>query len=309
MAKKKHRTIGDIFDYHFYALLGRLFRITFSILTRRKLAADKPLSDFSLVLFSGHKGSRMIKAVLLSIYYRWEKIPPVILVSDGTPKEALQAVMQFWPYPFEIKSWEDCAAFHQEKGRQSIVEFSRVNIFARKLLSVLAEAEIRPVLYCDTDVIWLAEPRLPVTAPGKSCSMRISTDIVHCYHIPAIRWLNRPDLLEKPAINAGVVYMSGPVYEEYTGFDEIMGFMKIFDEGPAEQMSFALLADRLGDTWSLEEIYLNITDTHWPLLPGYLFSGKAFARHHVATKHSWFWRDILLIVLFKRKKHRRPAAA
>jgi hypothetical protein len=251
----------------------------------------------------------MIKAVLLSIYYRWEKIPPVILVSDGTPKEALQAVMQFWPYPFEIKSWEDCAAFHQEKGRQSIVEFSRVNIFARKLLSVLAEAEIRPVLYCDTDVIWLAEPRLPVTAPGKSCSMRISTDIVHCYHIPAIRWLNRPDLLEKPAINAGVVYMSGPVYEEYTGFDEIMGFMKIFDEGPAEQMSFALLADRLGDTWSLEEIYLNITDTHWPLLPGYLFSGKAFARHHVATKHSWFWRDILLIVLFKRKKHRRPAAA
>ena len=116
----------------------------------------------------------MMKAVLLSIYRNWEKIPPGILVSDGTPKEALEAVMQFWPFPCEIKSWEDCAAFHLEKGRQSIVEFSHVNIFARKLLSVLAEAESRPVFYCDTDVLWFAEPRLPVTAPGKSCSMRIS---------------------------------------------------------------------------------------------------------------------------------------
>ncbi len=309
MANKKNRTVGDIVEYKFYSLLGRLCRLALSIFTRRKLPADKPLSDVSLVLFSGRKSAKMVKAVLLSIYYRWEKIPTVILVSDGTPNETLQAVMQFWPFPFEVKSWEDCAAFHRQKGRHSIVEFARINVYARKLLTVLAEAEIRPVLYCDTDVLWFAEPRLPDPASGNGFIMRISRDNMHCYHPPALRYLNRLDLMEKPAINCGIVYLSGSAYDNYPGFEELLQFMKIFDEPFAEQTTFALLADRLGDTWSEEEIIVSTEDIHWPLIPRYPFSGTQSARHHVATKHSWFWRDILLIVLFKRKKHYRPTAA
>ncbi len=138
--------------------------------------------------------------------------------------------------------------------------------------------------------------------------MRISTDNIHCYLLPAIRWLHRFDLFEKPAMNAGVIYLSGSVYAHYSGFDELIQFMKIFDDGRAEQQTFALLADRLGDTWSLEEILVDTTDKHWPLMPNYLFSEKHFARHHVVTKHSWFWRDALFLILLKRKKQPRSAA-
>ena len=85
-----------------------------------------------------------------------------------------------------------------------------------------------------------------------------------------------------------------------------MQFMRIFNEGPAEQMTFAMMADRLGDTWTPEEIILSTKDVYWPLLPRYLFSGTQMARHHVATKHNWFWRDALFI-LFERKTRRRTA--
>src|SRR5580658_3951551 len=310
-------TITSIVVKRFYNLLGHSCRLAFTFAFPRKLSADKPLSDTDLLLFSGHKGARMMKAVLLSIYYNWDKIPRLTLVSDGTPKEVLEAALRFWPYPYEIKSWEDCAAWHRGKGRQAIIDFAHVNPYARKLLSLLAEAEVRPVFYCDTDVLWFADPRLPSPAeasakagppPNQPCIMRISRDNAHHYHPPAIRFLNRQDLMEKPAVNFGVVYLSGSRYDHYPNFEALMEFMRIFNEPFSEQTPFALLADRLGDTWSLDEIILTTKDLHWPLIPRYLFSGTQLARHHVATKHSWFWRDALFILLQKHKTRPHPAA-
>jgi hypothetical protein len=294
-------TITSIVVGKFYNLLGHTCRFAFNLAFPGKLSADKPLAETDLLLFSGYKGAKMMKAVLLSIYYNWDKIPRLTLVSDGTPKDVLQAALLFWPYPYEIKSWEDCAAWHRRKGRETIIDFARVNPYARKLLSVLAEAEQKPVFYCDTDVLWFAEPRLPAPSPDH-CTMRISRDNLHCYHPPAIRYLNRQDLMEKPAVNCGVVFLSGSVYDHYPDFEGLMRFMRIFNEPFAEQTTFALLADQLGDTWTPEEIILSTKDMHWPLIPRYLFSGTQLARHHVATKHSWFWRDALFILLQKNKR-------
>ncbi|HXD77089.1 MAG TPA: hypothetical protein VN616_04740 [Puia sp.] len=330
-------TISSIVVEKCYSLLGRCCRLAFTLAFPRKLAADKPLAGTDLLLFSGRKGAKMMKAVLLSIYYNWEKIPRLTLVSDGTPKEVLEAALRFWPYPWEIKSWEDCAAWHRAKGRRAIIDFAQVNPYARKLLSVLAEAERRPVFYCDTDVLWFAQPSFPSAAEAlakavpsaaealakavpsaaealakavpSACVMRISRDNMHCYHPPAIRYLHREDLMDKPAVNCGVVYLSGSVYDNYPEFEGLMEFMRIFNEPFSEQTTFAILADRFGDTWTLDEIILDIKDIHWPLLPRYLFTGTQFARHHVATKHSWFWRDALVIRLRNRKPRRVPTHA
>lgn len=301
-------TITSLIVEKFYRLLGHGCRLAFSALAPKRLSANRQMSDTNLVLFSGQRGAKMMQAVLLSIYRNWEKIPHLTVVSDGTPLAVLEAALQFWPFPYELKSWEDNAAWHLERGRQSIVDFARINPYARKLLVVLAEAELKPIFYCDTDVLWFDDPRLPVPAPGPGFTMRISHDAMHSYHLPALRWLNRCDLLEKPALNCGVVYLSGSVYEHYPGFEELMQFMKIFNEPFSEQTTFALLADRLGDTWTPEEIITTTADIRWPLIPGYLFSGDQLARHHVATKKSWFWRDALFIVLSKNKKQHRAAA-
>lgn len=295
-------TFSTLIVSKFHNLLGHALRLTFNLVAPRRLPADRTVGGADLLIFSGYRGAKMMKALLLSVYYRWDKIPHVTIVSDGTPKEVLEAAMQFWPYPYRIKHWEECAEWHRAKGHPAIIDFARVNPFARKLLAVLAEGEQHPVLYCDTDVLWFAQPRLPEQSADR-CSIRMALDNMHCYHLPAIRYLNRHDLLEKPPMNAGVVYLDGSVHDHYPNFEELLQFMRIFNEGPAEQMTFAMLADRLGDNWTLDEIILNTSDKYWPVLPRYPFSGTQLARHHVATKHNWFWRDALIICL-QKNKHR-----
>ncbi|MHA4809790.1 hypothetical protein ACX0G9_16875 [Flavitalea flava] len=300
---KKNVTISKIILYKGYGLLGRTFRMLFSAFFPKKLNPEKEVSDLNLLLFTGQKGAKMLKAALFSIYNSWEKVPMLTIVTDGTPIAIIQDQMGFWPYPYKVKTWEESAAFHQEKGRKSLIEFSQNSAYARKLLVVLAEAEMHPVLYCDTDILWFGEPRLPVRTNG--FTMRISMDNEHCYHMPILRYLDRLNLLDKPPINSGIIYLSGSPYDHYKDFDQLMDMVKIFHEGFAEQTTFALMADRLGDTWTLDEVIISTRDLYWPLIPAYLSSGKQFARHHVMTKHSWFWRDALYLLLFKGKTRRQ----
>ena len=168
-------TFTSLFVAKSYNLLGHILRKTFALAAPKRLPADRTVGGTDLLIFSGYRGAKMMKALLLSIYYRWDNIPRVTIVSDGTPKEVLDTAMQFWPYPYEIKHWEDCAAWHRTRGHTAIIDFAHVNTYARKLLCVLAEAERRPVLYCDTDVLWFAQPRLPEPAPNR-CTMRMSMD-------------------------------------------------------------------------------------------------------------------------------------
>jgi hypothetical protein len=305
MAKKKHITIGLIVTEKFYAGMGLIFKTIFKIFTPKKLPAGREVSDLNLLLFSGAKGLKSLKAVLLTVYNTWEKIPHVTIVTDGTPAEYFEQAMTFWPYPHKIKTWKEVAEIHRSKGRKNLVEFAELNVYARKIIALLNEAEIRPTLYSDTDVVWFGEARLPAPAPKGSFVFRMSSDNMHCYHMPIIRYFGKQDMLERGPLNSGVMYMSGSVYDHYQGFEELMAFCKLFDEPFPEQTTFALLADKLGDRWSLDEIILTIKDLRWPLIPGYFFSGNQFARHHVMTKKSWFWRDALYILLFKRSAARR----
>jgi hypothetical protein len=302
MPKKKNITIGDILVYKFYSGMGRIFKIFFLMLFPKKLSADRALTDLNLLIFSGERGGKMLKAVLLSVYNTWDQIPMITIATDGTPVAYFEKILKFWPFPYSIKVWNEYAAFHTAKDGGNLAIFGERNLLARKLLAVLAEGENRPTLYCDTDVLWFGEPRLPVPSPMDKPVFRMSTDNAHFYHLPVIRYFNRQDMLEKTPLNSGVVYISGSVYDHYPEFKELIGFVKIFDEPFAEQTTFALIGEKLGDRWNANEIILTTKDLHWPLIPKYFFSGDHFARHHVMTKHSWFWRDALYILLFKRPK-------
>jgi hypothetical protein len=309
MAKKKPVTISDILVYKFYTGMGHIFKFFFKVFSSGKLSAEREVSDLNLLLFSGVKGGTMLKAVLLSVYNTWERVPHVTICTDGTPREYFEKLMAFWPFPYTLKTWAEQAEHFRAKGAVNLAEFAECNVYAKKLVSVLAEAESRPTVYCDTDVLWFGEPRLPArNAPG-SFSFRMSTDNVHCYYLPLIRYFKQQYLLEKPPYNAGLMYMSGSVLDHYPGFDEYMALFKLFEEEAfPEQNAFAMIADKLGDRWSLDEIILTVKDVHWPIIPRYLFSGTQFARHHVVTKKSWFWRDALFILLFKKPTVRKRAA-
>lgn len=303
-------TISGIVVEKFYTAIGYVFKYAFRLLSPRKLSAEKETSDLNLLFFCGVKGGKMLKAVLLTVYTTWEKVPHVTICTDGTPKEYFEALMAFWPFPYKITTWMDAAASFRARGAVNLVEFGEGNLYAKKLLAVFAAAEERPTLYCDTDVLWFGEPRLPARTSQKDFAFRMATDTAHYYPMPLVRYFQRQDLLEKAAYNAGVMYMSGSLLDHYPGYEEnIMAMFKLFAEDTfPEQLAFALIADKLGDRWSLDEIILTLDDVRWPLIPKYFFSNGHFARHHVLTKKTWFWRDALYILLFKKNKARRRAA-
>lgn len=300
---KKKATFTETFVYKFYSLLGHICRILLNVFSSFPLKKTKPVSDLNLLLFSGKKGASMIKPVLLSIYNRWNTIPYITLVTDGTPKEEMARSLKFWPYPYQIKSWEETADFHKKKGRIHLAKYAEEDVYGRKLTSILAEGEVRPTLFCDTDVLWFSEPRLPELHDGV-LAFRMSADDAPHYNMTLLNALNRHDILTKKPLNAGVIFVSGSVYDHAGIFEqidkEILPAAKI--EIFAEQTTLSILTQEFGDSWSLDEIFLSTEDKHWPFIPGYFFQRREplFARHHVVTKNSWFWRDALYLFLFKR---------
>jgi len=301
---KKKPTLWDIFVYKFYSGLGYFFRFLFMIFSRNKLSGKKEMSGMNMMLFCGKKGAKMIKPLLLSVYCRWNKVPFVTIVSDGVPAELLLKFMQFWPFPYKVRQWEEAAAFHREKGRKALAGYAENNIMGRKFASILAEAEMHPTLYCDTDVLWFAEPTLPEGSPPGRFTMRMASDNLTCYSADLLKGMKREDMFTRRSLNSGVIYMSGSAAAAIGDFDKLTELLLTDNNFFAEQTAFALIADQAGDWWSLQDIILTTGDKHWPIFPGYFFRNKKnFARHHVVTKNSWFWRDALYIILFNRKKN------
>ena len=142
-------TITKIIVYKFYSLLGHSCRILFSAFSAKKLVPEKEVSDLNLLLFTGLKGGKMLKAVLISIYNTWEKIPLLTVVTDGTPTKIIEEHLKFWPYPYKVKTWEESAAFHLDRSRKSLVDWCRINVFARKLLAILAGDPQQYVRFAD----------------------------------------------------------------------------------------------------------------------------------------------------------------
>src|ERR1700755_2587137 len=73
-------------------------------------------TSYTLVFFCGRKGIEYLNASLISVYKHWDELPPICIVSDGTPVEIIRKGMLKWPRPVNIITWEDCALHLKSKG-------------------------------------------------------------------------------------------------------------------------------------------------------------------------------------------------
>jgi hypothetical protein len=232
----------------------------------------------------------------------------VTIVTDGTPKELMAETLKFWPFPLEIKSWEDCAAHFHRTGHSTLVKVAEHDVFGKKFISILAEAELKPTLYCDTDVLWFSEPTIPQLG-NRAFTFRMSSDNLHYYNIPFLQAMNEEELMVNNPLNAGVIFISGSLFD-HSEFSERMEDVLSRAKGHfLDQTAFAMIAKHYGDTWTLDDIMVSIEDIHWPIIPKYFWHkyDTLFARHHVLTKNSWFWRDALYLFLTRRSnKNKQP---
>jgi hypothetical protein len=211
---------------------------------------------------------------------------------DGTiDSRDVKKAVPWWPGEMEIQSWEVYAHSLAKKGHSDILTYAQRELFGKKLACILASAEIGPTLYSDTDVLWFSEPSLP--SSSAAITIRMSVDDVYSYDFSLLEHLNCRDILKRPPLNAGIVFVDGPALEVPL-IHEAVTRVAQFPHNFSEQTILALAGNYLGDHWPAEEIAIFTTDKDRLIRPGtYPRFRNWVARHYVSPVRQLFWIDAL----------------
>lgn len=277
---------------------GKILRIIFSILPNYKLENIKIESSFNLVLFCGTNGINYLNASLFSIYKNWATIPKIIIVTDGTPVDLVRKKMIKWPKDVKIISWTECSNYYKEKGEFNLHKYASRDLWGKKLLAILYCAEKEDVLYSDTDVLWFKDPSNSITNISTMPFMKMCQDVEYCYSDDLNKELKDEKLFINAPLNAGVIFAKGS-FEGYPHWEKLCKYLADYPDNRSEQTTFALLTNYFGNSWSKDELMLEVDDMNEIKLNLYKERyKKIYGRHYVSTKSWLFWRDYLLLIRF-----------
>jgi teichuronic acid exporter len=265
---------------------------------------DREPFPFKMGYFCGAKGIGYLNASLISIYRSWDKLPEILVISDGTPVETFRQQMIKWPRRLDIISWEEVSRRFEQNP--DLTFYANNFIFGRKFLALLWLGQESPSLYCDTDILWYSSPEEPQihTNPFLKMSRDIDKGF---YDLEVIRTLGEERCLESAPLNSGLMYLSGD-FSSYPNWRELCKALAIDRSGKgridfSEQTAWAILNNHFNPQswWGLEEVLIKVDDMH-----NLEFTGNHFpsirARHYVNTKPTAFWRDFLYMCFLKKRK-------
>jgi len=254
---------------------------------------NRPAFPYPVVFMCGDDGLRYINACLTSIYLSWDKLPEIIIVSDGTPLARFEKELVKWPRKLEVIPWETCANYFRDKGNADLFKYAVDEVFGKKMVSILYHAEKHPTLYCDTDVLWYSTPRevdMTVSQPF----IQMSTEAEEaCYSRDLLEHLGEQRCWQAKPFNAGLMYLNGDfsVYPKWKELCHHLGHAPKNDKF-AEQTTFAILNNHFNAEryWSRSEVMIKTDDIY-----NLKYTGKYYpriaARHYVYTRPTAFWRD------------------
>jgi len=259
-----------------------------------KLKEDnRETTPFKLVFFTGASGLNYLNSSLISIYKFWKKIPEICIVSDGTPKDVLNKGLIKWPKIVDIFSWEECALSFKEKGNTHLYNYATNVLIGKKLTGLLYCAEKFPILYSDTDVLWLNSPSEIEFDTNRKPQIKMSNDIGFFYTKELLENLNEQNCFNTTPYNSGVMFLNGDfsVYPKWKALSEYLGThhnMGWF----SEQTTFAILNNFFNPNnfFKRDEVLINVDDAY-----SLKYTKKKYpnvlARHYVNVKGTTFWRD------------------
>jgi hypothetical protein len=259
---------------------------------------------YKMVFMCGKEGIRYLNACLSSIYFSWNKLPEICIVSDGTSLLKFEKELIKWPRKMEVISWEHCAMHFKKKGDDDIYNFANQNIFGKKFASLLYYAEQHPFLYCDTDILWYTSPEeVKITAePFIKMSKEEGTA---CYSAKLLKYLDEEKCLQTTPFNAGLMYLSGDfsVYPKWKALCKYVGGDSK-DDIMAEQTSFAMMNNyfNANSYWNSNEVLIK-TDDIYNLKYTHKYFPQILARHYVYTRPTAFWRDFVYMCMKKKPAH------
>jgi hypothetical protein len=264
---------------------------------------------YKLVYMCGREGIGYLNASLVSIYRTWDKLPEVVIVSDGTPLSKFEKDVIRWPRKIEVISWEEAAVHFAMEGNTDLCQYARNLVYGKKLISLLYLARQFPFLYSDTDVLWYSSPEEPAL-DGPVPYIKMGEDVGKgFYSNEMLAALGEEKCRVHTPYNAGLMYLNGDfsVYPKWTALCRYLSIHRSGLPGPefSEQTAFAILNNYFnGRSWWTPDEVLIRTDDEYTL--GYTpkSSPGIRARHYVHTRRTAFWRDFIYMCMKKRNKKR-----
>lgn len=262
----------------------------------------KPQLELILLSMCGVKHLGCLQQSLLSLYMAWSSLPKLQIVSDGSLTfPMLEKAFDWWPGTKSFSSWTRSVAYHQQKGRDSLVKFGNNNLMGRKLAIILEFAERGATLWCDSDILWFRElSSLPEVVKGNLPTFKMSEDYNQSYDKNLIKQ-GLEHLCKPPFMCAGLIFLEGDLIQA-CDLNRLLDIAATKSNWFTEQTIFAEAAYQLGRSyWPREKIAIFDHDQLSLKIPTY-FRKDWVARHYVGPVRHIFWRDALALRLMGIQK-------
>lgn len=280
--------IGKIKNSLAFRLPG-LYKTLLNKKSIRKAAAKETLGA-TIITMTGKRLITMTRCAILSIARNWERLPKLVVVTDGTmTTEELEEQLGFWPGELVVQDWEQTANYHLGKKREKLIKYAGEHVLGKKLAVILHHAEIYPVTWLDSDILFFSDfsAMLPLDTPqGFVCGG--SEDHWATYDSRVLKYYNN-DLYKHYGFSSGVLYIYGEgIYEQFD-IDGLLPELNDYTDFFTEQTVFAHIASKsLGILWGLDTIKNFNSDTQ-SVKP--MPVNGVVGRHYTTNVRHLFWRD------------------
>jgi len=253
-------------------------------------------SEYSLVIICGPNALNMLQVCLKSIYKRFAKLPPIFLFTDLqlNPDVCKKAVSWFPVDNIAVTAGADCIDYHRKNKKTALASFAEKNPMGLKLAAILQVLDSgKPVLYCDTDVIWYNDP-YPVVKQyieRDDFELAMSEDFQPAYDTNLIEKAGLQTLNQLPYFCAGILLVKKLTAQSMGVLERLLTITAQQSNHFSEQTIFAFL-NRENQNIMLDanQFQLKTEDQH-EMKPKPL--PDVIARHYIGPVRHLFWRDAL----------------
>jgi hypothetical protein len=249
-------------------------------------------NEYNLVVLVGKKQVDMLYVCLRSVYRHFKQVPHIFVFMDaGVAEKQCNKLAKRLPGDnISFISRAACLAYHDKNA--PLLTFAGANPMGLKLAAILQVLDAgKPVLYCDTDVLWYGDP-FKTIAPllaKPDFELALSEDFQPAYDFNLVNKGDLQALKNSPHFCAGILLIKKLSPESLQRMNKLVAIAAKESDHFSEQTIFAWLNKKSSDQPLDSEAFTIKTSDQFEIraqpMPGVI------ARHYIGSVRHLFWRD------------------
>lgn len=249
----------------------------------------KPLDHTIVITMTGRAHIQLTRVSILSIANKWATLIKLVVYSDGSISDKeIRSNLKFWKGELIVALWLDVANYHEQLGRNALIEYAKKNPFGKKMGIILFHAEKDPVIWIDSDILFFNDFTPFIPKQNSNLLFGGSEDSIQAFDARVLKEMkSKFDVDYK--FNAGLLYACGAKIYEQFNIENVLKKMHPDYDFLTEQTIFAHIANQsLKVIWPQHILKSSSEDNQNIIATGVK---QIVARHYVSNIRHLFWRD------------------